>query len=145
LHGGFAHVTALPNTISSSAASNSTKMVWAGRILTGLLTLFFVFDGSAKLAKAKVAVDGTVKVGYPESLVVPIGLTLLACLILYLIPRASILGAILLTGYLGGATATMVRVESPLFLFPIGFGVLVWLGLYLRDERLRSMVPLRKS
>jgi hypothetical protein len=137
-------VTALPNVAGSSASSGSTKMLWTGRILTVLVTLFLIFDSSLKLVKAKAAVEGTIQVGYPESLIVPIGVTLLVCLILYLIPRTSILGAILLTGYLGGATATMVRVQSPWFLFPAAFGAIAWLALYLRDERLRSMIPIRK-
>jgi DoxX-like protein len=135
-------VTALPNLAAQHAPNSTSTTIWAGRILTGLLGLFLLFDSSMKIVKAKAAVDGTIQVGYPEGLIVPIGITLLVCLILYLIPRTSILGAILLTGYLGNATATMVRVESPLFLFPAGFG-LVWLGLYLRDERLRSIIPLR--
>jgi hypothetical protein len=85
-----------------------------------------------------------VQLGYPESKVVPIGLVLLASLAFYLLPRTSILGAILLTGYLGGATATMVRVSSPWVLFPVLIGVLVWAGLYFRDEQVRSLIPLRR-
>jgi hypothetical protein len=74
-----------------------------------------------------------------------LGLTLLLCVALYLVPRTSVLGAILITGYLGGATATQVRVEDPWFLFPVGLGVLVWLGLFLRDARLRALIPLRRE
>ena len=76
-------------------------------------------------------------------LVVPIGIVLLACIAVYLIPRTSVLGAILLTGYLGGATATQVRLENPWFLFPVGVGVLIWGGLFLRDDRLRALIPVR--
>ena len=88
--------------------------------------------------------QGSVQLGYPESKVVPIGFVLLASLAFYLLPRTSILGAILLTGYLGGATATMVRVSSPWVLFPVLIGVLVWAGLYFRDEQVRSLIPLRR-
>lgn len=127
------------NTISS-------KSLWAGRILSGLVVLFLLMDGVMKLLKPAVVVEGTVKVGYSESVIVPLGIVLLACTILYAIPRTSVLGAILLTGYLGGAVATHVRVGDPLFthaLFPIYLGILIWLGLYLRDERLRALIPLK--
>jgi DoxX-like protein len=89
------------------------------------------------------AVEGTARLGYPVGLVVPIGIVLLACIAVYLIPRTSVLGAILLTGYLGGATATQVRLENPWFLFPVGVGVLIWGGLFLRDDRLRALIPVR--
>ena len=89
------------------------------------------------------AVDATVRLGYPARLLLGIGIAELTCAVLFAIPRTSILGAILLTGYLGGATATQVRLEDPWFFFPIVIGVLVWLGLYLRDERLRTLLPLR--
>ena len=89
------------------------------------------------------AVEGTARLGYPVGLVVPIGIVLLACIAGYLIPRTSVLGAILLTGDLGGATATQVRLENPWFLFPVGVGVLIWGGLFLRDDRLRALIPVR--
>ena len=89
--------------------------------------------------------EGTVQVGYPVTVVQPIGIVLLACVLLYVIPRTSILGAILLTGYLGGDTATMVRMSNPWFLLPVVVGVLAWLGIFLRDERLRTLLPLRTS
>jgi ABC-type transport system involved in cytochrome c biogenesis permease component len=91
-------------------------------------------------------VEGTVKLGYSETVIVPLGIVLLTCTILYVIPRTSGLGAILLTGYLGGAVATHVRIGDPLFthvLFPVYLGVLIWGGLYLRDNRVRSLIPLR--
>jgi hypothetical protein len=119
-------------------------MLWTGRILTALIALFLLFDSTIKLIKSPQAVQGTVQLGYPASKVVPIGLVLLASLAFYLLPRTSILGAILLTGYLGGATATMVRVSSPWVLFPVLIGVLVWAGLYFRDEQVRSLIPLRR-
>lgn len=126
------------------AAESSKAMVWTSRILTALLALFLLFDSSVKLVKARAAVEGTVRVGYSESVIVPIGATLLVSLVLYLIPRTSILGAILLTGYLGGATATMVRVMDSWFPFPVVVGVLVWVALYLRDEQVRAMIPVRR-
>ena len=132
----------LPST--GPTADRPSSSVWAGRILSGLVILFLLFDCSIKIAKAKAAVEGTVHAGYPEHTVFPIGVTLLVCAILYVIPRTAVLGAILMTGYLGGATATMVRIENAWYLFPVAIGVLAWLGLYLRDERLRALVPLRK-
>jgi hypothetical protein len=96
-----------------------------------------------KVMKARVAVEGTIELGYPESVVFGIGVLLLVCTLLYVIPRTSILGAILLTGYLGGAVATQVRVGNPLFthvLFAVYVGVMVWGGLYLRDNRLRALI-----
>jgi hypothetical protein len=125
-------------------ASAPTKtMLWTSRILTGLVALFLLFDCSIKILRLPAAVEGTVRVGYPPSTIVPIGLTLLICLALYLLPRTSILGAILLTGYLGGATASMVRMSDPWFLFPVVIGMLVWTALYLRDGSLRALLPLR--
>ena len=126
--------------------SVSKKAIWAGRIISALPVLFLLFDGVMKLVKAPSVVEWTVKLGYPESTVLPTGIVLLICVVLYVIPRTSVLGAILLTGYLGGAVATHVRVGDPLFthvLFPVYFGVLIWLGLYLRDERLGAVLPLR--
>jgi hypothetical protein len=98
-----------------------------------------------KLVKPAPVVKATVELGYPESTIVGLGIILLGSTILYLIPRTSVLGAILLTGYLGGAVATHVRVSAGLFpvFFPVMIGVLVWLGVYLRDQRLHSLVPLR--
>jgi DoxX-like family len=121
----------------------SRKMLWAGRTLSVLTTLFLLFDAIIKVLSLPPALEGTVRLGYPVSVVVPIGLTLLLCVALYMVPRTSVLGAILITGYLGGATATQVRVGDPWFLFPVGLGVLVWLGLFLRDDRLRALIPLR--
>jgi hypothetical protein len=126
------------------AVPGSRGMLWTGRVITVLVGLFLLFDCTVKLMKAPSAVQGTVQLGYPESTIVPIGLVLLASLAFYLIPRTSILGAILLTGYLGGATATMVRVSSPWILFPVLIGMLVWAGLYFRDDQLRSLIPLRR-
>ena len=122
------------------------KRLWIGRILSGLMIAFLLVDGVMKVMKARVAVDGSIQLGYPESVVFGIGAILLVSTALYAIPRTSVLGAILLTGYLGDAIATHVRVGSPLFgytLFPIYVGVVLWAGLYLRDARLRALIPLR--
>ena len=126
----------------------SKSTIWIGRIVSGLPALFLLVDGAMKLVKPAVVVEATTKLGYSESLIVPIGIILIACTLLYLIPTTSVLGAILLTGYLGGAVATHVRAaEGGVFpiIFPIIFGALLWLGLYLNDTRLRALIPLRSS
>jgi hypothetical protein len=130
----------------SSPTPVSKKQLWSGRILGGLPALFLLVDAVAKLARPQPVIEGTVKLGYEESIIVPLGIVLLVCTLLYLLPRTAVLGAILLTGYLGGAVATHARVGDPLFthmLFPVYFGVLLWAGLWLRDERLRRLLPLR--
>ena len=128
--------------MQTETAAISKKRLWAGRILSGWAALFFLTDGGMKLFKPPVVVESTLQLGYPESAIVGIGMLLLGCTILYLIPRTAILGAVLLTGYLGGAVATYVRVSGPWFniLFPVVFGCFVWGGLYLRDKRLRSVL-----
>lgn len=113
-----------------------------GSIISGFIGLFMLFDGGAKVAKFAPYVEGTVKAGFASSLVVPLGILALFCTILYLIPRTCILGAILLTAYFGGATATHVRLGQP-FYFPVVFGILTWFALYLRDPRVRALVPVR--
>lgn len=127
----------------TQTAHASVKGLWVGRVISALVVLFLLFDGLIKVMKLAPAVEGTARLGYPAGVVVPLGIVLLACILFYVIPRTSVLGAILLTGYLGGATATQVRMSDPWFLFPVGVGVLVWLGLYLRDAQLRAVVPLR--
>jgi len=120
-----------------------TRKLWAGGVLSGLSILFLLVDSGMKLAKARVSVEGTIELGYPESAVFVIGAILLICTALYAVSRTSVLGAVLLTGYLGGAVATQLRVGNPLFshiLFPVYFGTLVWAGLYLRDQRLRDFI-----
>ncbi len=125
-------------------ASVSTATLWSARIMSALPALFLLVDGAMKLAKPEPVVKATVELGYPESVILRLGIVLLTCTVLYLIPRTAVLGAMLLTGYLGGAVATHVRVAAPAFpiVFPIVFGVLLWGGLFLRDERLRALVPL---
>ena len=129
-------------TLDHQPARTSTKMLWGGRILSALPALFLLFDGAMKLAKPEFVVKATVELGYPESVIVGLGIVLLACTVVYLIPQTADLGAILLTGYLGGAVASHVRVGEGLFpiVFPVIFGALLWGGIYLRDERLRSIV-----
>lgn len=134
--------TTQANAIPAIPASINKGALWTGRAISGLAILFFLLDGVMKLFKPAVVVEGTLQLGYPESSIVGIGITLVACTILYAIPRTAFLGAILLTGYLGGAVATHVRVSGPLFniLFPVVFGAFVWGGLYLRDSRLRRLI-----
>lgn len=124
----------------------SKPLLWAGRILSGLAVLFLIFDSVIKVLQLAPAVEATTQLGYPASLVFGLGILELACLAVYLIPRSAVLGTILLTGYLGGAVATNVRAGTPTFnvIFPLIIGALVWGGLFLRDDRLRTLVPLRK-
>lgn len=122
------------------------KRPWAGYIISGLPALLLLLDAVGKLVKPEPVVTGTLELGYQESVIVPLGIVLLGATILYLVPRTAILGAILITAYLGGAVATHVRVGNPLFthtLVPVYLGILIWFGLYLRDERLRALVPFR--
>jgi DoxX-like protein len=120
--------------------------VRAGQVLSGIVVLFLLLDAGMKLARMPPAVETTVALGYPAQAVVPLGVVLLAITLHYAWPRTAVLGAILLTGYLGGAVATHVRVGSPIFthmLFGIYVGLVMWGGLYLREERLRALLPLR--
>jgi hypothetical protein len=121
----------------------SKKMLWTGRIISALVILFLVADSIGKLMRFAPYLEGTVKLGYPASVLVPLGIVLLVCTVVYAIPITSVLGAILLTGYLGGATATHVRVGQP-FWFPVMVGVLLWAALFLREDRLRVLIPLRR-
>ncbi len=122
----------------------SKKAFWAGRILSVLAILFLLFDAAGHLIMPVAVVEAFNRLGYPLSLSPTLGIVALVCVAVYIVPRTAILGAILLTGYLGGAVATHLRVRDPLFdtLFPIFFGVLVWAGLFLRDGRLRALIPL---
>lgn len=131
--------------MSSDIQTTSKGRLWAGRIIGGLPALFLLVDAIMKFVKPPPVVEATVKLGYPESVIIGLGAVLLVSTILYLIPQTSVLGAILLTGYLGGAVATHVRVQEGWFsiVFPVIFGVLLWLGLYLRDDRLRALIPLK--
>ncbi len=113
----------------------------AGRVISGAVILFLLQDALIKVFNLDVAVEATVELGYSADLVVPIGIVLLVSTVVYAIPRTAVIGAVLLTGYLGGAIATTVRLEEGAwFLFPAAFAVLVWLGLYLRDRRVRALL-----
>ncbi|MDB4973643.1 MAG: Arginine/ornithine antiporter ArcD [Myxococcaceae bacterium] len=125
------------------AWQRSAKALWSGRILSGLMSAFLLLDASMKLLGAPEAVKGTTELGYQASVVVPLGVIQLLCLALYLVPRTAVLGAILWTGYLGGAIATHVRMDNPLFshvLFPIYVAAFLWAGVWLRDPRVRNLL-----
>jgi hypothetical protein len=128
--------TSLTGTVTTA---QSKGLLWAGRIISGLVILFLLFDSVSKIAKESHSVSGTMHLGFTENAVQPIGITLLICTILYIIPRTSIIGAVLITGYLGGALAIMIRADQPAY-FPVVFGVLVWLALYLRNEKVRNIL-----
>jgi hypothetical protein len=130
----------------SKSAQLSKRRIWAGRIVTGLPVAFLAWDGAIKLLNIVPVTEAFTRLGYPVTAAIGIGLLELACLAVYLIPRTSVLGAVLLTGFLGGAISTHVRVGDPLFshvLFPSYVGLLVWGGLFLREPRLRGLLPLR--
>ena len=122
----------------------SKTMLWAGRIVSALPVLMLLFSGVLKLVKPARVVESFARFGYDESLILVLGIVEIVCTLIYVIPRTSVLGAVLLTGYLGGATATHVRIGDPSFVAPIIFGVLVWGGLFLRDARIRALLPLRR-
>jgi DoxX-like family len=119
----------------------------AAYVLTTIVALFLTFDTVLKVLQLRPAVKATTDLGYPAASVLPIGIVELVCLALYLVPRTSVLGAILLTGYLGGAIATHVRAGSPMFshtLFPLYVALMLWGGLYLREPRLAELLPFRR-
>ena len=120
----------------------SKAQLWIGRVLSALASLFLLFDGIMKLVRPPVVVQSTLQLGYTKSAILGIGLTLLVCALLYIVPRSSIVGAVLLTGYLGGAVASNIRAGKPVFnvLFPMIMAALLWGGLWLRDLRVRNLV-----
>jgi hypothetical protein len=125
----------------------SKARLWTGRILSALPALFLLMDGIMKVMKPDFVVKATVELGYPENVIFGLGIAVLICVILYIIPYTSVVGAILLTGYLGGAVASHLRHGDPLFshvLSPVYFAILLWGGLYLREPRLSALVPFRK-
>ena len=127
----------------NQTAPVSKKMLWAGRIVSAVVVLSLLFSATVKLGNLMDVGKELTRLGYPESHALGLGILELVCALIYAIPQTSVLGAILLTGYLGGATATHVRIDDP-FIPPIITGVLVWVGLYWRDARLRALVPLRR-
>ena len=129
---------------TSNPVRANRKALWTGRVLSGLAIAFMAFDAVIKVLRLPVAVEGTVELGYPPGVVLGLGLLQLSLLVLYLIPRTSVVGAVLWTGYLGGAIATHVRLGNPLFshvLFPIYVAAFFWFGLWLRDRQLRTILP----
>ena len=130
--------------MSGVAEAPKPWMVWGGRVLTVLPILMLLMSAGMKIKRPPEVVEMFVgKFGFPENTLAPLALLEIACAVLYAIPNTSVLGAVLATGYLGGAVATHVRVGDPFFA-PLVLGVLVWAGLYLRDERLRALMPLRR-
>jgi len=128
-------------------ASPSKPRLWTGRVLSAVAILFLLFDGIMKLVRPLPVTQAMTKLGFPQDLSVPIGVILLICTAFYALPRTSVFGAVLLTGYLGGAVVSQLRINAPLLgntLFPIYFAVLMWAGLYVRDSRLAALLPLRK-
>ena len=136
----------MPSNFQTLLDSKAT--LWAGRTMSGVVLLFLLMDGVTKLMMIPPVVSATTQIGYPLDLIRPIGIIGLVCAVLYAVPRTAVLGAILTTGLLGGAIASKMRLEEPLFsqvLFGVYVGVLAWGGLYLRDSRLRALFPLRRA
>ena len=123
-------------------SAGESKMVWVGRVISGLLSLLFTMSGLMKLKGGAEVISGMAHLGLPGSLIVPLGILELSCVVIYLIPATSVVGAILLTGYIGGAICAHVRVGDPFF-FQIALGICVWLGVYFRVDRLKTLIPIR--
>ena len=134
-------------SVANEFAEPSKGQLWTGRILSGIAIAFLLFDATIHLLRPQPVVQGFAELGYPLSVAVPLAIIEYACIVLYLIPRTCVFGAILLTGYLGGAIAAQLRIGAPLFstlLFPIYVALFVWGGLYLRDPMLRTIIPARR-
>jgi hypothetical protein len=128
-----------------SEQAPSKAAVWGGRVVSALPVLGLLASGTFKLMhKAEMVSQFTTKLGYPESILTPLGIVEIVITLLYAVPQTSVLGAILVTGYLGGATATHVRIGDPAAVTPVVLGVFVWLGLFLREPRLRALLPIRR-
>lgn len=149
----MADTLAPPSTVAdyrsadANTALQSKALVRAGWAMSAITILFMLFDSLTKIGLERHVLSATLQIGYPLEMIRPVGIVLLLCTILYAIPRTAILGAILLTGFLGGAVASKVRILDPLFgsiLFGVYFGLLAWGGLYLRDPQLRALIPLRR-
>ena len=118
------------------------KLIWGGRVISGLLACLLAMSAAMKLVGGREVIEGFARMGLPESLRVPLGVLELVCVLVYVFPATSVMGAILLTGYVGGAIVTHLRIGEPV-VFQIALGLLVWLGLYMRESRLKSLLPLR--
>lgn len=126
------------------AVRTTSRTLRAGRSISALCVLFLLFDGAAKVLQIEPVVKANIRLGYTAGAVPGVGILLLCCTLVYAVPRTSVLGAVLLTGFLGGATATLVRVGDP-FMFPVVVGILLWVGLFLRNDRLTALVPLLQA
>jgi len=124
--------------------SASGKIVWVGRVISALVSFLFAMSAVMKLRGGPEVVEGMGHLGLPESLIMPLAILEISCVVIYAIPATAVLGAILLTGYIGGAILTHLRVGDPFFM-QIAIGLLIWLGLYLREDRLKALIPLRKN
>ena len=122
----------------------SRKIVWVGRVISALVSFLFAMSAVMKLRGGPEVVEGMGHLGLPESLIMPLAILEISCVVIYAIPATAVLGAILLTGYIGGAILTHLRVGDPFFM-QIAIGLLIWLGLYLREDRLKALIPLRKT
>ena len=134
--------------LAMTSRSISARSLWTGRIISAMVVLFLLFDSITKIMEVSAVMKASTRIGYSAGTIPVIGIILLVSVVVYVIPRTSILGAILLTGYLGGAVATNIRIGAPLFsnvLFPVYFGILVWAGLYLRNQNLRRFIPIIKN
>ena len=129
--------------MASETAPNSKKMLWAGRIVSAVPVFMLLMSAVMKLMRSPQAVEGFKAMGYPDAALIGIGVAEAICAVLYAIPQTAVLGAILVTGYLGGATDVHVRTSQPLYV-PVLLGMIAWLGLFLRDARLRALLPLRR-
>ena len=132
--------------MTDAVQGSDRRMKWGGYVLTGLVVVFLVMDTTMKLLQLDVVKSTMVELGWPGEMGLPLGVILAVCTVLYVVPQTAVLGAVLLTAYLGGAVATHVRIGSPLFshvLFGVYIGVMMWGGLWLREPRLRALFPLR--
>jgi hypothetical protein len=134
--------SAVPRRHTVEGASG--KAVWAGRVITVLVSLLFLFSAAMKFVGGAEVKEGMAHLGLPEAMIIPLGIIEAACTVIYLIPATSVLGSILLAGYMGGAMCTHWRVGEP-FVGQLAIGLVVWLGIYLREPRLKALIPLRKS
>ena len=126
----------------TQTAPVSKAALWTGRVMSALPVLLVLLGSVMKLMKLPQVIEGFAKAGAPERLIIPVGLIELMCVVVYVIPRTSVLGAILMTGLLGGATITTLRVGDPTYPLPVVLGMLAWGGLWMRDVRLRQLIPL---